>query len=60
MIELYVHVPFIAGLMCQTTLELLHNMHVLNMHQAEEGMYCVDAASVSSLFPMSGPFSDAL
>ena len=57
--ELYVRVPFIAGLMCQAALELLRNLHVLNMHQAEEGMYCVDTASVSSLFPMSGPFSDA-
>lgn len=36
-----------------------HNLHILNMHQAEEGMYCVDAASVSPLFPMSGPSSDA-
>lgn len=59
MTQLDVLVPVITGLMCQTTLELLHSQPVLNMHQAEEGMYCVDAASVSSLFPMSGPFSDA-
>lgn len=49
----------LSWLMCQTTSELVRNLHELNMHQAEEGMYCVDAASVSPLFPMSGPFSDA-
>ncbi len=49
----------LSQLMCQTTSELLHNLHELNMHHAGEGMYCVDAASVSPLFPMSGPFSDA-
>lgn len=59
MTQLDVLVPVITGLMCQTRLELLHSLSVLNMHQAEEGMYCVDTASVSSLFSMSGPFYDA-
>ena len=49
--------PFIAGPTCQTALELLGNLHVLNMHWAEQGTCCVHAASVSSLFfPTSGPF----